>query len=114
MALFPSGDLRKDFEEWYAAYPRKKAPLAAEKAYRAARKRGATREQLLNGIAGYIRSKPSWQAFAYPASWLNAGRYLDQEDAEIAPPSEAPKPYVPPAYRPYVPLADRLKREAGN
>jgi hypothetical protein len=107
MSLFD----RRDWDTWWAAYPRKVGKLAAEKAYAKARKRASVQD-LLTGIARYIQHKPDWQAYAHPASWLNAGRWMD--DYSVPAPSEAPKPYVPPAYRPYVPLADRLKREAGN
>ena len=72
-----------DFAEWWKVYPRKTAKKAAEKAYIRARKGGATREALLDGLA---RSMRSWERegrskdkYPYPATWLNQGRWEDEE-----------------------------------
>ena len=72
-----------EFVEWYAAYPRKTARKAAERAYKAARRSGATQDELL---AGLERSKRSWAVegrskdkLPYPATWLNQGRWEDEE-----------------------------------
>lgn len=74
----PSVDV--DFAEWYRLYPRKVAPEAARRAYRAARKRGGNREQLLDGLRRYISSVSSKdrQYIAHPATWLNGSRWLDE------------------------------------
>lgn len=100
---------RRDWDTWWAAYPRKVGKLAAEKAYAKARKR-ASAQDLLTGIARYIQHKPDWQAYAHPASWLNAGRWMD--DYSTPAPAEKPKPFVPLAYRPYVPLRLRQDKES--
>jgi hypothetical protein len=105
-------ELARDFKEWWSNYPHKVARIAAEKAYRTARtKRKASAQDLLSGLAQYIVHKPEWQNWANAASWLNAGRWLD--DYSTPAPSQKPAPFVPAAYRPYIPLAerDRLQRE---
>lgn len=70
-----------EFAEFWQHYPRRIGKFAAEKAYRKARTL-TSHEALMDGIARYIASKPGWQAYAHPASWLNAGRWMD----EVAPP----------------------------
>ena len=102
--------LKHDFAEWWTAYPHKVAKIAADKAYRSARlKRKASAQDLLTGLANYILHKPEWQSWANPASWLNAGRWMD--DYSKPAPSEKPQRFVPAAYRPYIPLAERLRLE---
>lgn len=105
--------LKHDFAEWWSNYPHKVAKIAAEKAYRVARlKRKASAQDLLTGLAKYIQHKPEWQSWAHPASWLNAGRWLD--DYSKAAPSTPPQKVQLAAYRPYIPLAerDRMNRES--
>lgn len=78
--------LRADFVSWYQAYPRKIAPRKAEQAYYAARKRGASAEDLLSGTARYIQGKPAWQQFAHPATFLNGDYYLnDYGEPQVIP-----------------------------
>lgn len=66
-----------DFNLFWQVYPRRVAKLAAVKAFTKAR-RMATLDAILAGVDRYVRSKPTWQEWAYPASWLNAGRWLDE------------------------------------
>lgn len=75
-----------EFEQFYKKYPHKKAPRDAAKAFKAARKR-ASFEDIMAGLVKYIKHKPSDQKYAYPASWLNADRWLDNyaEAPEAAP-----------------------------
>ena len=63
--------IRNEFQEWYAEYPRKKDPGLALKAYRKARQAGATAAQLLGAVRNY-RWNPDPHYIKYPASWLNA------------------------------------------
>lgn len=72
------------FAEWWPHYPKKVKKLDAEKAYRAALKRGATPEELLQGLQ---RQKAVWKAkgtepqyIPYPATWLRAGSWEDELD----------------------------------
>lgn len=68
---------QNNFDDFWKAYPEKKAKLAAQKAYKAARKRGVTHEAIMSGLTRYIKDKEDWCKWAMPASWLNAGRYDD-------------------------------------
>jgi hypothetical protein len=68
-----------DFEAFWQQYPNRVGKLKAHAAYVKARRR-ASQAELLAGVARYIRTKPAWQHFAHPSSWLNAGRWLDETD----------------------------------
>ena len=82
----------KDFDAFYAAYPRHVGRRAAEKAYKAALSRGEVGD-ILAGAMAYAASVKGKEAqyIAHPATWLNADRWLDQgiaptqrlSDAEI-------------------------------
>lgn len=67
------------FTEWYEFYPRKKARLAAERAYKTALKR-TSREVLLEGLKRYVVqcAGKEQQYIAHPATWLNQGRWEDE------------------------------------
>ncbi len=67
-----------DFEQFWKVFPRRVGKLAARKAYEKAQRTGATAEELLDGVALYLRHKPSYADYCYPASWLNAGRWQDE------------------------------------
>lgn len=74
-----STDVEREFAEWYAAYPRKKAKADALKAYKAARKK-AMASEILDGLRGLL---PELNAVAenfrpYPASWLRAESWEDE------------------------------------
>ncbi|MFB7890402.1 hypothetical protein ACFCZ3_20350 [Cellulosimicrobium cellulans] len=75
--------LDDEFDEWYAAYPRKMARGAALKAFKAARKK-VSFEVLTAGLAGYQNRVRGSEArfIAYPASWLNGERWADETDTE--------------------------------
>lgn len=70
-----------DFEEFWRSYPRRVGKLAAQKAYIKARQTGVTQQQLLDGIARYMKGKPQYADFCHPATWLNQGRWEDEYDA---------------------------------
>ena len=72
------------FDEFWAAYPNKKAKLAARKAYDKALKH-ATHEEIMAGIAPYMDNKPNWQDFAHPTTFLNQGRWLDEYEQPSMP-----------------------------
>ncbi|WP_353191391.1 replication protein [Pandoraea pnomenusa] len=86
-----SRSLRERFEIFWAGYPKKKSKKAAEKAFAKLN----PDEQLYNDLmAGLGRAKTSgqWanpQFIPHPASWLNAGGWMDEiqnaySDAEVA------------------------------
>ena len=82
-------DYGLDFAAFYAAYPRRTALGAAERAYRKARQL-ATAEQILRGAESFAKTSygRDERYLAYPATWLNDKRWLD----EAPPPNDAPKP----------------------
>lgn len=69
-----------DFEEFYSSYAVKKARRAAEKAYLAALKRGATPEQLLAGAQRYAAEVSGKDAnfVKHPARWLDGDCWRDE------------------------------------
>lgn len=87
------------FTEWWPHYPKKVKKLDAEKAYRAAMKRGVTPKELLDGLQ---RQKAAWKAkgtepqyIPYPATWLRAGSWEDELDTPN-PSADNPAPVVNP------------------
>nr|DAT51306.1 MAG TPA: replisome organizer protein [Caudoviricetes sp.] len=87
------------FTEWWPHYPKKVKKLDAEKAYRAALKRGVTPKELLDGLQ---RQKAAWKAkgtepqyIPYPATWLRAGSWEDELDTP-APSPDSPAPTINP------------------
>lgn len=70
------------FEDFYGAYPRKKARGDAEKAFGQALKKGHTVEDIMNGLARNLAdlSRRDPQFVPYPASWLRAESYWDEPD----------------------------------
>lgn len=93
----------KDFEEVWKAYPHKVSRVAADRAYRAARKRGIKRETILNGAAQYVASKPVDRA------WMNLATFINQERWNDRPaPIQAPKP------RGFDHFAAAIEAENGN
>lgn len=71
-----------EFDEFWQCYPRKIAKLAAQKAYEKARRSGVSQQELIAGVERYIRHKPAYADWAFPASWLNKGRWADEWDAK--------------------------------
>ena len=71
-----------DFLAFWAAYPNKVAKGYAEKALTKALKE-TDLQTILKGVQWYKMNKPDETAWAFPASWLNAQRWLDgQSDIE--------------------------------
>lgn len=71
-----------DFARFYDAYGKKREPQNARKAWRKAIKDGADPEQIIAATAAY-RAQCATEGrdithVKYPASWLNAGGYLDE------------------------------------
>lgn len=72
-----------DFDLFWSVYPRKVAKLDAIKAYGKARML-ASAEDILIGVERYRAHLPEEMRFiAHPASWLRAGRWLDEYDAPV-------------------------------
>lgn len=70
------------FAEFYDAYPRRKDRLKAEKAFRAALRRGATADHLIAAARRYADETRHREAryVAHPTSWLNGGSYDNEPD----------------------------------
>jgi hypothetical protein len=69
------------FDAFWAAYPRKTAKDAARRAYRSALKR-ADAATILAGVQRYAADPTRTPQFtAYPATWLNGGRWADEGPA---------------------------------
>lgn len=71
-----------DFEQFYQAYPKKVGRRAAETAYGAARRRGATAEAILSGAARYATGTAGTdrQYVKHPSTWLNGDHWRDGEE----------------------------------
>ena len=80
MSLMTSAE---EFDAFWAVYPKRIAKIAAQKAFMKAR-RFATFQQIVDGVQRYIRHKPAYADWAHAASWLNAGRWLDEYDTPRA------------------------------
>jgi hypothetical protein len=81
LALMPSTALDcgpSDFEEWWKAWPHRVAKKEAERAYRAARKRGHSPQNLLQWARAYIEQKPADRPWMNAATFLNGERWTDQ------------------------------------
>ncbi len=74
--------LDTDFEEFWRAYPHRVGKLKARAAFEKLRRSGITQAELVDGIQQYIATKPGWQAWAHPTTWLNQGRWMDEPAPE--------------------------------
>jgi uncharacterized protein YdaU (DUF1376 family) len=70
-----------EFAAWYEGYPLKAARPAALKAFAKARTK-ADLPTLIEGVRRYRQNKPPDQAWAHPASWLNAERWTDEPSTD--------------------------------
>ena len=71
------------FEEFYREYPRREDRIAAARAYASARKK-APGEEILRGVRAYADavSGKERQYIKLPATWLNAGGWMNTYDTE--------------------------------
>jgi hypothetical protein len=71
---------RKQFESFWAAYPRKVAPAEAEKTFaEMVEYRGLDPVHVINAARNYALSGPDLQYVPAPHSWLKQGRYDDAD-----------------------------------
>ena len=93
-----------DFDEWYGLYPRKKSKGAASRAYRAARKK-ASHEELMAGLRQALPdfSRRPAEKIPYPATWLNAEAWLDEQLTAPSEPEPVPSQYLLPNEITYAP-----------
>lgn len=68
------------FDDFWEAYPNKKAKIAARKAYDKALKE-ATHEEIMAGVRNYVEAEP-WDGnmhhCKHPTTWLNGGCWDDE------------------------------------
>jgi hypothetical protein len=74
----PTATLDSDFELFWQRFPRKVGKLAARKEYDKVRRGGIGQDELLDGIAQYVRTKPSYADWCHPRTWLSQGRWMDE------------------------------------
>ena len=82
----PTSDAQ--FQEWYAAYPKKADPKDARRVFdRVLKKREATFEQLLEGAKRYAFETRSTDKkyIKAPAVWLNKGSWANEAGAAAPP-----------------------------
>ena len=96
------------FNRFWLAYPKHVAKLDALKAWHALNPSPMQVDAILEALA-WQRYQPSWQkdkgAFIpYPATYLRAGRWLDEPDVTLPKPEAPSEKKALPAYRAYVPL----------
>lgn len=72
--------VEEGFNDFWYRYPRRVGKLAARAAYERALKL-TTHEELMAGMERYIKTKPAWQAWAHPRTWLSQGRWMDDVPA---------------------------------
>ena len=70
------------FAEFYEAYPRRQDRRSAEKAWKAAIKRGASPDKIINSARVYARLQVGNERrfIKLPATWLNAAAYDDEPE----------------------------------
>lgn len=102
------------FDDFWRVYPRRVGKIAAEKAFAKAVAEGTTPDQLIAGAYIYAMaqkfSEPEY--VKHPATWLNAGCWMDEPDPAYSPPaitgpSEA---FRHPGNRPYAEVAAEQAR----
>lgn len=75
------------FVQFWEAYPKRKAKIDALKAWTRLKPTPDVVTQMLDAITWQVRSaewrKDGGQYIPYPASWLRAGRWLDEPDAPL-------------------------------
>jgi hypothetical protein len=83
-----SVSIADDFEEFWTHYPRRVGKLAADRAYRTARKQ-ATGEAIMAGLLA-ARFARDPQFIPHPSTWLNQGRWMDEDVPAVKKKHECP------------------------
>lgn len=71
----------REFDAFWLSWPNKVGKPAAQRAFAAAKKRGATLDEILVGVENYIREKPPDRPWLNPATFLNQDRWKDRPAA---------------------------------
>jgi len=95
----------RDFADWWAQYPKQEGEDGARREYRAARQRGATAAELLNGAMRYAASVGGKEPrfITMPIYWLRDGRWKDSSQpvrinspvSDHRPPRHAERGFTP-------------------
>lgn len=112
MNLFPD-DLKREFAEFYAAFPKREAKLNAEREYRAARKRASAADILAGAHLYAQHCSPERRYIQAPDKWLRAGRWEDEYDDPAPTVERESCRHDPPCNSPQWHLV-RLARERGE
>ena len=80
---FRNDSFAAQFAEYWAVYPRKVGKLDAQKALKKALKLD-TFENIMSGLRSYKWPEDK-QFIPYPATWLNAGRWMDEVEKPQSP-----------------------------
>lgn len=91
VAAEPPAPSAPGFDDFYAAYPKKVARGAAEKAWAKAIKSGADPARVVEAARVYAKQRRGQDPkfTAHPATWLNQARYDDEPDEPQFPPLRA-------------------------
>lgn len=76
------------FDEWYAAYPKRRSPKDAQNAWEKLK----PDDELVDRLIEAVKSQKTWpdwlksggEFIPYPASWLNARMWLDESPQQLA------------------------------
>lgn len=79
---YPERRQDDEFRRFWEKYPRKTGKLAAQQAYEKAR-RLASEDEILAGVERYMRTKPDYADWCHPKTFLNQGRWMDEDDAPV-------------------------------
>lgn len=83
-------EVEAQFDKFYAAYPRQQGRAQALRAFRSALGKASAAE-IMAGLARYVLTKPDYQDWAMPATWLNGERWNDVPHAAPKPATPSPK-----------------------
>lgn len=71
------------FDRFWTAWPNKTKRPAAEKAWPKALAAAGSIDSILAGVERYVRSKPGWQNWPHPATWLRNRQWDDEGIVEV-------------------------------
>lgn len=112
----PAGYVAPRFEEFYAAYPRKKSPADAEAAWtKAVDTIGADPAVIIEAARLFAMSNKTKDPdfLPYPATWLNRRQWEDEPDRPPAAPPVITAPSVAASSRAARPVAEVLAEQRG-
>lgn len=91
--VHPSAERAREFDEWWAIYPKKQAKEAARRKYLTVRKK-VPADVLLRGVREYalLMAGEDKQFVKLPAGWLNDGRWADDHSTAPGAPAAARTP----------------------